>query len=157
MRSARATTPTSGVFLAIATALVVLAACGTTRQRSSVSPNAQASCASAYVDWLSLADGATCDAAKAVAGAIFMGDDGDVRSSFLQEDFSPLPTVKVAGVGYLPTRILRSWRCRYETRRSSYGVTTDGSPRLLYATCRLDARVVTMTTTVDQLANHGDS
>jgi hypothetical protein len=109
------------------------------------------------VDWLFLSDGATCDAAKAVAGAIFMGADGEVRSSFLQQDFSPLPTVKVAGVGYLPTRILRSWRCGYETRRSSYGATTDGSPRLLFATCRLNARVVTMTTTVDQLANRSDS
>jgi len=86
-----------------------------------------------------------------------MGDNGDVRSSFLQEDFSPLPTVRVAGVGYLPTRILRWWHCKYETRRSSYGVTTDGSRRLLYATCRLNARVVMMTTTVDQLANRSDS
>jgi hypothetical protein len=112
---------------------------------------------SAYVDWLSLSEGATCDAAKAVAGAIFMGDDGDVRSSFLQADFSPLPTVKVAGVGYLPKRIPGSWHCRYETRRSSYGVWTDGTPRLLYATCRLNSRVVTMTTTVDHLANRSDS
>jgi hypothetical protein len=80
-----------------------------------------------------------------------------VRSSFLQADFSPLPTVKVAGVGYLPKRIPGSWHCRYETRRSSYGVWTDGTPRLLYATCRLNSRVVTMTTTVDHLANRSDS
>jgi hypothetical protein len=140
-----------------AAVVVLLTACGATRQRSSGPTSTRAACVSAYVDWLSRSDGATCDAAKAVASAIFMGDDGDVRSSFLREDFSPLPTIRVAGVGYLPTRILRSWHCTYETRRSSYGVTNDGSPRLLYGTCRLNARVVTMTTTVDQLVNRSDS
>jgi hypothetical protein len=93
-----------------------------------------------------------------------MGDDGNKRTSFLKEDFSPLPTVKVAGVGYLPTRVLGWWRCRYGTRRSSYDPETgttrfdaDGSLRLVYATCRLDARVVTMTTAMDQRADHRNS
>jgi hypothetical protein len=144
--------------VAIAAAVVVLlTACGSARRSPPSATRTDAACASAYVDWLSRSDGATCDAAKNVASAIFMGDDGDVRSSFMREDFAPLPTVSVAGVGYLPTRILGSWRCRYETRRSSYGVSPESSPRLLYATCRLDARIVTMTTTVDQLVNRSAS
>jgi hypothetical protein len=107
------------------------------------------------VDWLYLSRGTACDAAKNVASAIFMGDDGDQRSSFMREDFSP--TVTVAGVGYLPTRVFGSWQCRYKTRRPSYGVPTAGSRRLVYATCMLSARVVMMTTTVDQLANRSDA
>jgi hypothetical protein len=62
------------------------------------------------VDWLYLSAG--------------VGDDGNERTSFMKEDFSPLPTVAVAGVGYLPTRVLGGWHCRYSTRRSSYGVET---------------------------------
>lgn len=108
---------------------------------------------SAYVDWLYVSPGARCRAAKNVAGAIFMGDDGGERTSFLKDDFSPLPTIKVAGIGYLPTRILGSWHCRYATRRSSYGASIAGAwPRLVYVRCTLDATVVMMTTTVNQLA-----
>ena len=120
-------------------------------------------CTSAYVDWLYPSGDASCGEAQSVASAIFMGDDGDRRTSFLKEDFSPLPTVQVAGVGYLPTRILRRWHCRYGTRRSSYGVATGarldavGSLRLVYATCRLDAGAVTLTTAMDQRADRRDS
>jgi hypothetical protein len=71
------------------------------------------------VDWLYRSGSAKCDEAKDVASAIFMGDDGNERTSFMKQDFSGLPTVEVAGVGDLPTRILGSWRCRYSTRRSS--------------------------------------
>jgi hypothetical protein len=71
------------------------------------------------VDWLSLSGGVKCDQAEDVASAIFMGDDGNERTSFMKEDFSPLPTVNVAGVGYLLTRIVGFWHCRYSTRRSS--------------------------------------
>jgi hypothetical protein len=112
------------------------------------------------VDWLYLSAGVKCDDAKDVASAIFMGDDGNERTSFMKEDFSPLPTVRVAGVGHLPTRVLGFWHCRYGTRRSSYGAQTGttwldsiGSLRLVYATCRRGARVVKMTTAIDQAAN----
>jgi hypothetical protein len=146
-----------------ATVALALAACGTTTptRPSSGSPTrAEASCESAYVDWMYRSAGVRCDEARHVASAIFMGDDGNQRTSFLKEDFSPLPTVKVAGVGYLPTRILRFWHCRYSTRRSSYGVQTasrwfeaNGSLRLLYATCRRDSRAVKITTAMDERAN----
>src|SRR5262249_56760617 len=116
---ARVATPTSAAVAAVA--VVLLTACGAARRSPRSATATDAACTSAYVDWLSRSDGATCDAAKNVASAIFMGDDGDVRSSFMPEDFSPLPTVKVAGVGYLPTRVAGFWRCTYETRRSSYG------------------------------------
>ena len=90
-----------------------MAACGTTSTPTgptSVSaPRSEASCASAYVDWLSHSGGATCHEAKDVARAIFMGDDGNVRTSFTKGDFAPLPTVAVDGVGYLPKRIAGSW------------------------------------------------
>jgi hypothetical protein len=112
------------------------------------------------VDWLYLSGGVKCDQAKGVATAIFMGDDGNERTSFLKEDFSPLPTVDVPGVGYLPVRILGSWHCTYSTRRSSYGAETgrawfdaNGPVRLVYATCRLDARVVKLTTAIDERPN----
>jgi hypothetical protein len=154
--------------LAVATAVLALAACGTTT--TSTGPplgsakKAQASCQSVYVDWLYLSAGVTCHDAKDVASAIFMGDDGNERTSFMKEDFPPLPTVAVAGVGYLPTRVLGGWHCRYSTRRSSYGVETArswfdaiGSRRLVYATCRLGAGVVKMTTAMDQGANRRNS
>ena len=91
----------------------------------------------------------TCDEAKEVATTIFMGDDGNTRTSFLREDFAPLPTVSVAGVGYLPTRVLDAWRCRYSTRRSSYGAP---AARLVSATCRLDGGVVAMTSVVQRMS-----
>ena len=121
--------------------------------------SAQVSCQSAYVDWLSPSGGVTCDEAKAVAGAIFMGDDGNNRTSFMQQDFSPAPTVRVAGVGYLPARVLGSWGCTYGTRRSSYGTWSpgNGTLRLLYTTCTLDAGVVEITTAIDQRADSSDS
>jgi hypothetical protein len=154
--------------LAVAALLVVaLVACGTstsTRPLSGSATKATASCESAYVDWLSLSGGVKCAEAKAVAGAIFMGDDGNERTSFMKEDFSPLPTDRVAGVGYLPTRILGLWHCRYGTRRSSYDDETgrtwpgaSGPLRLVYTTCSLDARVVRMTTAMDHRPNRSDS
>jgi hypothetical protein len=106
------------------------------------------------VDWLYRSRGVTCDQAKAVATAIFMGDDGDERTSFTQEDFAPLPTVNVPGVGYVPTRTSGFWHCRYGTRRSSYGVATVG---FVYATCRFGAHVVKMTTAMDHRAIRRDS
>ena len=154
--------------LAVAALLVgALVACGTSTSTGPLSGSATkatASCESAYVDWLSLSGGVKCDEAKAVAGAIFMGDDGNERTSFMREDFAPLPTVRVAGLGYLPTRILGLWHCRYGTRRSSYereaGGTwlgAYGTLRLVYATCSLDARVVRMTTAMDHRPNRSDS
>jgi hypothetical protein len=110
---------------------------------------AEPACRSAYVDWLQRSGTVTCDKAKEVATTIFMGDDGNERRSFLREDFAPLPTVSVAGVGYLPTRVLGAWQCRYATRRSSYGAP---APRLVSATCRLDGGVVTMTTAVQRMS-----
>ena len=116
------------------------------------------------MDWLYLSGGVKCVEARKLASAIFMGDDGNERRSFMKEDFSPSPTVKVAGVGYLPTRISGFWLCRYSTRRSSYGVQTgrtsfdaNASLRLVSATCRFDAAVVKMTRTIDQLADRRDS
>ena len=126
-------------------------------------PSAAMSCQSAYVDWLDLSGGVKCDDAKAVASAIFMGDDGNDRTSFMKQDFAPAPTVRVAGIGYLPTRVLGVWRCRYRTRRSSYDAPAptsagaSGTLRLLYATCRRDARVVQITTAVDQRADSRDA
>jgi hypothetical protein len=154
---------------AVAGAVVLaLAACGATTTstgpRSRSATKVSASCESAYVDWLYLSGGARCDEAKDVASAIFMGDDGNQRTSFMKQDFSGRPTVKLAGVGYLPTRILGVWHCRYSARRSSYGVATgmrwldaNGPLRLVYATCGLDAAVVNMTTAIDQRANRSDS
>ena len=153
---------------AVAALLVVaLVACGTstsTGPLSSSATKATASCESAYVDWLSLSGGVKCDEAKAVAGAIFMGDDGNERTSFMREDFAPLPTVRVAGVGYLPTRMLGLWHCRYGTRRSSYDgeaggtwLGAYGTLRLVYATCSLDARVVRTSTAMDHRPNRSDS
>lgn len=116
------------------------------------------------MDWLYLSGGVRCEEARSVAAAVFMGDDGNERTSFMKEDFFPLPTAKVAGVGYLPTRIFGFWRCTYSTRRSSYGVQTvrtwfdaNGLPRLVSATCTLGAGVVKMTTTMDQGANRRDA
>jgi hypothetical protein len=157
-----------GLLAVAATVVVALAACGTTTTSTGPSSGsatkAKSSCGSAYVDWLYLSGGVMCEEARGVAAAIFMGDDGDERTSFMKEDFSPLPTVKVAGVGYLPTRILGFWHCTYSTRRSGYGVQTarpgfdaSGSLRLVYATCRLDAGVVKMTTAMDHRANRRDS
>ena len=154
---------------AVAVAVVLaLVACGTTT--TSIGPlsgsarKVKVSCESAYVDWLYLSGGVTCGGANDVASAIFMGDDGTERTSFMKQDFSGRPTVKVAGVGYLPTRILGAWHCRYSTRRSSYGVATgmrwldaNGPLRLVYATCTLDAGIVNMTTAIDQRANRSDS
>jgi hypothetical protein len=148
--------------------VLALAACGTTTTSSAPSStsttNAAASCQSAYVDWLEPSGGVRCDEANDVAATIFMGDDGEQRTSFLKEDFSPLPTVEVAGVGYLPTRILGAWRCGYGTRRSSYGAQTgrtsfdaNGPRRLVYATCRLDAGVVRMTTAMDRRVDRRDT
>jgi hypothetical protein len=155
-----------GLMAVAATVEVALAACGTTTSTepsSGSATKARASCESAYVDWLYLSGGVKCDEARGVATAIFMGDDGNERTSFNKEDYSPLPTVKVPGVGYLPTRISGLWHCRYSTRRSSYRVRTartgfdaNGSLRLVYATCRLEAVVVTMTTTIGQGANRRD-
>jgi hypothetical protein len=151
-----------------ATVVLALAACGTAAPSSGPTSGsatkAEASCASAYVDWLYRSGSVKCDEAKDVASAIFMGDDGNERTSFMSEDFAPLPTVRVAGVGYLPTRILGLWHCRYGTRRASY----DGEPggrwlgaygtlRLVYATCSLDARVVRITTAMDHRPNRSDS
>ena len=154
--------------LAVAVLLAVaLVACGTSTSKGPLSRSATmatASCKSAYVDWLSLSGAVTCDQAKAVAGAIFIGDDGNERTSFMREDFSPLPTVRVAGVGYLPTRIMGLWHCRYGTRRSSYDGETgrtslgaNGPLRLLFTTCSLDAGVVRMTTAMDHRPNRSDS
>jgi hypothetical protein len=77
----------------------------------------------------------------------------------MQQDFSPAPTVRVAGVGYLPARVLGSWQCTYSTRRSSYGTWSAGAGtlRLLYTTCTLDAAVVEITTAIDQRADSSDS
>jgi hypothetical protein len=157
-----------GLLALAATVVVALAACGATSTGSLPSSGpatkANASCGSAYVDWLYLSGGVTCGEAKDVATAIFMGDDGNERTSFMQADFSPLPTIRVAGVGYLPTRILGLWHCRYSTRRSSYDDGTgrtrfdaNGSLRLVYATCRLSAGVVKMTMAMDQGADRRDS
>ena len=114
--------------------MVALGACGTaskpTGHSSGLATQAEASCESAYVDWLYRSGRVKCDEAKDVASAIFMGDDGNERTSFMKQDFSGLPTVEVAGVGDLPTRILGLWRCRYSTRRSSYGVQTARTVRL---------------------------
>jgi hypothetical protein len=150
-----------------ATVAVALAACGTTMSTGPSSGSARrapAPCESAYVDWLDLSGGVKCDEARSVASAIFMGDDGNERTSFMKEDFYPAPTVKVAGVGYLPTRLSGFWRCKYSTRRSSYGVQTGRTSfdansylRLVSATCRFDAGVVKMTRTIDQLADRRDS
>jgi hypothetical protein len=149
-----------------ATAVLGLGACGamTMPHRPASAAAAAASCHSAFVDWLQVSGGVKCDRATAVATAIFMGDDGNDRTSFMKDDFSPLPTVEVAGVGYLPTRVPGSWHCRYSTRRSSYGVPTPdtglnagGPPRLVSATCRLGTGVVVMTTAVDERANRRDS
>jgi hypothetical protein len=144
-----------------ATVVLALAACGTAAPSSGPTSGsatkAEASCASAYVDWLYRSGSVKCDEAKDVASAIFMGDDGNERTSFMKQDFSGLPTVEVAGVGDLPTRILGSWRCRYSTRRSSYGVQTTRTVRFVYATCRLDTGIVKMTTAIDQRANRKDS
>jgi hypothetical protein len=130
---------------------------------SRVATQATASCQSAYVDWLQLSGSVTCDQANKVATAIFMGDDGDTRASFLREDFAPLPTVRVAGVGYLPSRVLGFWQCRYSTRRSSYGVQTAGTSfgaygtlRLVHATCSCHVGVVEMTTSMDQRPDRRD-
>jgi hypothetical protein len=140
--------------MAIAAAVALgLGACGTRTTSSGPSSGAAAkavaSCQSPYVDWLQRAGAVTCDKAKEVATTIFMGDDGNARTSFTQEDFAPLPTVSVVGVGYLPTRVLGAWRCRYATRRSSYG---PPAPRLVFATCRVDGGVVTMTTVVQRMS-----
>jgi hypothetical protein len=150
-----------------ATVAVALAACGTTTSTgpsSASATRAPAPCKSAYVDWLYLSGGVKCDEARSVASAIFMGDDGNEGTSFMKEDFAPLPTVRVAGVGYLPTRILGLWHCRYGTRRSSYDgeaggtwLGAYGTLRLVYATCSLDARVVRMTTAMDHRPNRSDS
>src|SRR5262245_733708 len=69
---------------------LALAACGTVRPAAG--RPAYVSCQSAYVDWLSPSGGVKCDDAKAVARAIFMGDDGNDRASFMKQDFSPAPT-----------------------------------------------------------------
>jgi hypothetical protein len=164
----RATFAASGVIaLAVAAAAVLgLGGCGARAvpHRAGSTAEAGAPCHSAFVDWLQVSAGVKCGQATAVAGAIFMGGDGNDRTSFTKDDFSPLPMVELAGVGYLPTRVLRSWHCRYSTRRSSYGVPTAGPwldasepPRLVSATCRLGADIVTMTTAVDQRANRRDS
>jgi hypothetical protein len=140
-----------------AVVVLALAACGSVTR--STQSSGEVSCQSAYVDWLSLSGGVQCDEAKAVAGAIFMGDDGNDRTSFMQQDFAPAPTVRVAGVGYLPARVLGLWQCSYSTRRSSYGTWSpgNGTLRLLYATCMLDAGVVQITTAIDQRADSSDS
>ena len=124
---------------------------------------AEPSCVSAYVDWLYLSGRVKCGEANDVAAAIFMGGDGNERTSFGRDDFTPLPTVKVAGVGYLPTRVLRSWHCRYRTRRSSYAEGTvrpsfdaSGTLRLVSATCRLAAGVVEITTALEHSTSRRD-
>jgi len=133
-----------------ATVVIALAACGTaTKPTAPSSGSPEVSCQSAYVDWLYRSRGVTCAQANAVAAAIFMGDDGDERTSFTQEDFAPLPTVNVPGVGYVPARTSGLWHCRYSTRRSTYGVAI---VRFVYATCRLGAHVVKMTTAMDNRA-----
>lgn len=144
--------------------MVALAACGTVSKPTGHSSGAVTSCESAYVDWLYLAGRVRCGEANDVVAAIFMGRDGNERTSFLREDFTPLPTVKVAGVGYLPTRILRSWHCRYRTRRSSYAEGTvrpsfdaSGTLRLVYATCRHEAGVVEITTAMQHGTNQRNS
>ena len=144
---------------AVSAAVVVVALVGCGSVTRSTRPSAAVPCQSAYVDWLSLSGGVRCADAKAVAGAIFMGDDGNDRTSFMQQDFSPAPTVRVAGVGYLPARVLGSWQCAYSTRRSSYGTWSAGAGtlRLLYATCTLNAGVVQITTAVDQRADSSAS
>src|SRR5919204_2298065 len=156
-----------GLLGVAAVVMVALVACGTTTTSAGPSSGpatkAEASCESIYVDWLYLSGGVKCEAAKDVAAAIFMGDDGNERTSFMKEDYAPIPTVKVPGVGYLPTRVLRVWHCEYSTRRSSYGVQTDspwldasGPLRFVYATCRLDAGIVKMTTALDDRPNRRD-
>jgi hypothetical protein len=98
--------------LAVAVLLAVaFVACGTSTSKGPLSRSATmatASCKSAYVDWLSLSGAVTCDQAKAVAGAIFIGDDGNERTSFMREDFSPLLTVRVRGWAICPRA---SWAC----------------------------------------------
>jgi hypothetical protein len=150
----------AAVLLAAAGTVVVgLGGCGTTTMPSGPAPRAAGGCQSTYVDWLQLSGAVTCDQANQVATAIFMGDDGNTRTSFLRGDFAPLPTLRVAGVGYLPTRVLGSWHCRYSTRRSSYdapaapaSLGATGAPRLVSATCRFHAGVVAMTTAMDERA-----
>jgi hypothetical protein len=162
---AEAAPATSGLGPLAIAAMVVLAlgACGVT---TSTGPSARpgTSCESAFVDWLYVVGKVKCSAAKDVASAIFRAEDGNERTSFMKQDFSPLPTVEVAGVGYLPTRIQGLWRCRYDTRRSSYGVATGarrfdaiGSPWLVQATCRAKAGVVVMTTAIHQGENRRKS
>jgi hypothetical protein len=142
-----------GLLAAAVAVVLALGGCatGTTSSGPSSGPVAKgdASCRSPYVDWLELSGGLTCDEARKVVTTIFMGDDGNERTSFLRADFAPLPTVMVAGVGYLPTRILGSWQCRYRTRRSSYGAP---APRLVSATCRLGAAAVVMTTVAQRMS-----
>ncbi len=147
--------------------LLALGACIASKPKGhssgSVTP-ADASCESAYVDWLYLSGRVRCGEANDVAAAIFMGRDGNERTSFRREDFTPLPTVKVAGVGYVPTHILRSWHCRYRTRRSSYAEGTvrpsfdaSGTLRLVSATCRHQAGVVEITTAMERGTNRRNS
>jgi hypothetical protein len=165
-RAVFAASGATGLVAVAAIAVLGLGGCGTRTMPREPGSAAEAGafCHSAFVDWLEVSGGVKCDQATAVATAIFMGDDGNDRTSFMKDDFSPLPTVELAGVGYLPTRVLRAWHCRYSTRRSSYGVATAGPwldasepPRLVSATCRLGAGVVTMTTAVDQRANRRDA
>jgi hypothetical protein len=78
--------------LAVAAAVAVgLAACGSTTTSTGPSSGsamkAKAPCAIAYVDWLYLSEGVKCDEARSVANAIFTGDDGNERTSFMKEDF----------------------------------------------------------------------
>jgi hypothetical protein len=162
MRAVFAASGVTGLLTVAAAAALALGGCGarTAPRGPAAGAEAAAPCHSAFVDWLQVSASVTCDQATAVAKAIFMGDDGNDRTTFMKGDFSALPTAEVAGVGYLPTRVLSSWHCRYSTRRSSYGVPTagrwlhaSGPPRLVSATCRLHGAVVTMTTTVDQRAN----
>ena len=148
--------------------MLALGACGTAAKHKGHSSGsvtqAAASCESAYVDWLYFSGRVRCSEANTVAAAIFMGRDGNERTSFLREDFTPLPTVKVAGVGYLPTRVLRSWHCRYRTRRSSYAegavrpsFDASGTLRLVSATCVAEAAVVEITTTTEHGTNRRNS
>jgi hypothetical protein len=160
-RDSREALRRSGLLAVAAIAVLALAACGGETKSAGPSSGSatEASCESAYVDWLYLSGRVKCDEAQAVATAIFMGDDGNERTSFMRQDFSPLPTVEVAGVGYLPTRVLGFWHCRYSTRRSSYGVQSgrtwldaNGPLRLVSGTCGRGAAVVKMTTAMDQRA-----
>ena len=116
------------------------------------------------MDWLYFSGRVRCSEANTVAAAIFMGRDGNERTSFLREDFTPLPTVRVAGVGYLPTHVLGSWHCRYRTRRSSYAegavrpsLDASGTLRLVSATCVAEAAVVEITTTTEHGTNRRNS